>query len=325
MRLLRTITVPEENIAADIVKSYLLGVNPLSVLVLELRPLNDTGTLANYADYKQVCTALNRVSITYLGQTVLSMRGEDLAALNWLRYGMVPWEANPANTDNARRAVYLPIVLGKFPFHPEFGFPATLKGQLLLECDFDVADTGYDNLNFSVVSYEMLEARPKEFERKITTSQTFGATGTNDVQLYPGNKNRGILLFGTTGFAGASPAPSWGRVRLLADGVEQHYSGLDWETMLPEPALWGRIADYSSHEHTLDATVAGITNTTSVYKATFDWTNYAYMDFDPSRDDVWTLDTKGVTRLVLRCEAETANAVRAVQVEAIPTGQFTAG
>lgn len=325
MRLLHQIQVPEQAIAADGLQAFDLGVNPLSVINLELRPLNDTGTLANYARYRAVCAALNRVSVIHLGQSILSMRGEDIAALNWLRHGMVPWEANPDNVDNERRCVVLPLFLGKCAYDPQSCFPAVRRGELVLEVDFDIADTGYDGLRFGVNTIEILGAKPKEYERKVQILQTFAATGLNDVDLYAGNQTRGILLFGTTGFAGAAPAPSWGRIRTLLDNVEVGFNAIDWETALMMPALWGRTPSMVEHKHTVNAAGAGVEETTNVFDVDEDWTQYAYLDFDPTRDDTFTLDTKGGSRFQIRADAETADAVRAIQVEVIKTAGMQSG
>lgn len=316
-RLLHNISTPEQAIAADGLQTFDLAVNPLSVVMLELRPLNDTGTLADYARYRAVCASLNRVSILHLGQSILSMRGEDIAALNWLRHGIYPWEANHDNVNNERRTVCLPLLLGKQAFDPTSCFPASKRGDLVLECDFDIADTGYDGLRFQVSTIELLDAKPKEYEKKVQISQTFAATGSNDVDLYTGNRCRGILLFGTTGYGGAAPAPSWGRVRTMLDNQEVGYAAIDWEVLMMHPAIWGRAPNMGDHKHTLNAAGAGVEETTNTFDVDEDTTQYAYLDFDPTRDDTFTLDTSSASRFQIRAEAETADAVRAIQVEVI--------
>lgn len=319
MKPLYNIQQPEVAIAADGIQTYDLSVNPLSVILLELRPLNDTGTLANFQNPFEITKALNRVSVNYLGQSIVSMRGEDLAALNWLRYGMLPWDANNDNVDNERRCVVLPLMLGKFPYDMQSGFPATRRGELTLECDFDIADTGYDGLRFAFSTIEILDAKFKEFERKVQVTQTFGATGTNDVDLYAGNDTRGVLLFGTTSFDGATPVPSWGRIRVLLDNQEAQYANIDWEVLMQLPQLMGRTPSMTQHKHTVNAAGAGIEETASVFDADDNLKGYAFIDFDPTRDDAAILETGKATRFQIRAEAETADAVRAIQIEKVPT------
>jgi hypothetical protein len=314
---LRSVAVQERAISADGIETFDLAVNPLSMVMLCLRPLNDTGTLANYARYRSVCAALNRVSILYRGESIISARGEDMAALNFLRHGILPAEANPDNVDNERRCVVLPIMLGRWPYSKTSCFPATRRGELTLECDFDIADTGYDGLRFSVETVEILDAKPAEYEKKVQITQTFGATGDQDFDLPPGNLSRGLLLFGTTGFAGANPAPSWGRIKVLLDNQEAGFASTDWECVMGDTALWGRQPYFGEHKHTVNAAGAGVEETTSVFDVAEDFTQYAWLDFDPTGDDTHALDTRNRSRFHIRANAETADAVRVLPIEVI--------
>ena len=316
-RFLRNLLVPNYIPLTDEVRTFDLPINPLSIILLMIRPLNDTGVLSNYARYRSICAAMNRVTVARNGQNVISMKGEDIAAFNWLRWGMQPWEANPDNVDNERRAVCLPIPMGRYPFHPTSCFPATKRGELTLELDVDIADTGYDGLQMTIETIELLDAKPKEFEKRTQLALTWPATGTNDMELPMGNLVRGILLFGTTGFAGAAPAPSWGRVKCLLDNVEAGFSNTDWECLFADGALWGRQPNLGDHRHTVNAAGAGVEETTSVFDVQEDFTNYAFMDFDPTGDDLYALDTSKANSFKLRAEAETADAVRAVVIESM--------
>lgn len=316
-RFLHTVAVQERAIAADGVEQYDLAVNPLSVVLIAIRPLNDTGTLANFARNKQLAQALNRVSIIHRGESIVSMRGEDAYAMALFRHGIEPFQGQLDNVDNERRCMVLPILLGRHAYHPTSCFPATRRGELVLECDYDIADTGYDGLRISVETIELLDAKPTEFEKKVQLTQTWAATGDQDFDLPPGNVNRGLLLFGTTGFAGASPAPSWGRMKVLLDNQETHYGNVDFEVGQMLHNLWGRHSPFSDHKHTLDAAAAGITETTNTFDIGEDWTQYCWLDFDPTQDDTYSLDTARRTRFHIRANAETADAVRVVPVEVI--------
>lgn len=311
-------TVQDQAISADGIFTFDLAVNPLSVVALTLRPLNDTGTLANYARYFAIAQSMNRVSILYRGESIVSARGEDLAALNWLRWGMLPWEANSDNVDNERRAVVLPIMLGRYPWSKSSAFPATKRGELVLELDIDVADTGYDGMRLSVECLELLGASPKEYEKKVQVTQTMVATGDQDVDLPIGNLNRGLLLFGTTPFGGASPSPSWGSLKVLLDNQEAGYAQTDWEVAHMLSALWGRSAPVSAHHrHIYDGSSAGIAETTAVHDVGVDFEQYAFLDYDPTGDDAFALDTRGASRFHVRGNVETADAVRVIPIERI--------
>lgn len=315
-KLLHSVLVPNYVPSADEVKTFDLPINPLSVILLVLRPLNDTGTLANYARYRQVCQALNRVTVQRNGQNIISMKGEDIAAFNFLRWGMQPWEANPDNVNDERRAVVLPIIMGRHPYHPTSCFPATKRGELTLELDLDIADTGYDGLQLSIETVELLGANPREFEKRTQLAVTMPATGDNDLELPLGNVVRGLMFWGTTPFAGAAPAPSVGRVKLLLDNTEASYSSTDWEVMQMLPSLWGRTPNLAfDHKHTVNAAGSGVEETTNVFDAQEDLTNYAYLELDPTGDDSYALDTKGASSFKARIGVETADAIRCITVE----------
>lgn len=319
MRILHSVSVQERAQAADAIVEHDLAVNPLSVVLLCLRPLNATGTLSDFASYLNICSALNRITISLRGSAVMSMSGADAAALAYFRHGIIPPQANHDDADDERRCVVLPILMGRFPYDPVSCFPASRRGELVLELDFDVADTGYDGMRYSVETVELLGVNPKEFERKVDMSQTFAATGNNDVELPIGNVVRGVLLFGTTGFGGATPAPSWGRVELRLDNQEVGYSSTDFEVAHALSALWGRQPPaMDGHTHRVDAT-GGATEETAggPINVGVGFEQYAWLDLDPLRDDSYSVDTSSGRRFFLRADAETADAVRAIAVERV--------
>lgn len=330
---LHSVQVNDQLVSADGIVSFDMAVNPLSAILIAIRPLNDTGTLASFQTYKGLCAAFNRVSVLYRGESIVSARGEDLAALNYFRHGMMPYQGQHDDTDNERRCAVLPILMGKHAYDVNSCFPASRRGELILELDCDIADTGYDGLRISVETIELLGARPKEYEKKVQITQTFGSTGDVDVDLPPGNVNRGILLFGTTPFAGATPAPTWGRVKVLLDNQEAGYAASDFEVTQMLHTLWGRQPpSYDGHMHrtttdgnaqTAVATVSGPFNVGAGIAGAVDinsWLQYSWLDFDPTKDDTHSLDTRGKSRFHLRSIAETADAVRVIPVEVIKLG-----
>lgn len=317
MKFLHSVSVQEQAISADGIYNFDLAVNPLSVALICLRPLNDTGTLANFQSYRGIAAAMNRASILFRGETIVGMRGEDIAAFNYFRHGMMPFQGQHDDTDNERRCAVVPIVVGRAPYDPHSCFPASRRGELTLELDLDIADTGYDGLRLSVETIEILDAKPTEYEKKVQLTQTWAAVGDQDMDLPPGNPVRGCLLFGTTPFGGASPAPSWGRVRVLLDNQETGYGATDFEVAQMIHTLWGRQPPmYDAHIHRMTANTDTVTNGGPINVGT-GYENYAYLDFDVTRDDMFTIDTRNASRFHLRANAETADAVRAVPIEVI--------
>lgn len=312
--------IQDQSIAADGIYDFDLPVDPLSTILLCLRPLNDTGTLANFARYLEVVGAINRVTVMHRGAAVFSMTGRDAAALNVFRHGQQPMSANENDTNNERRCVVLPIHLGRWAFDTKSCFPATKRGELSLQLDLDIADMGYDDLRLSVETIELPDYKPREYERKTTVSRTM-AVGVNDVDLPSGNVIRGILGFGTTGFSGASPAPTLGSMELRADGDAVGFSSTDFEVAMSLGQLLGRSPPrFDAHQHrtTVDGNAqTAVTSISTFGEGSGGWNNYAYLDLDPTRDDEMALNTRGKNSVQLRVTAETADAARFVVVEKV--------
>lgn len=328
MRFLHSTIKPLTTVSADGTETFDLPVNPLSLVLIRIRPLNDTGTLANFPHYLTLCGSLLAVRLLYRGASVVNASGKDLAALNYWRHGCIPVDAHStaANVNNDRREVVLPVCLGRFAFDPRSCFPATKRGEFTMELNIDIAATGYDGFTYGVEAVELLGAEPKEYERKATISKTFAATGTQDFELPTGYDYRGLLLFGTTGHTGASPAPTWGQtgLKLMRENQETAIAASSWEvqrvmsqiTMGRQPPVG---ADLHKHIITTDgnaqtelATLAG-----PYSQGQGGWENYAYVDLDPTRDDTFNVDTRGVSSFALRAEVGTADAARVLPVERI--------
>lgn len=311
--------VTERAVSADQVDVLDLGVNPLSGLFIRLMPLNETSTPANYKRYLDICAAINTVRVLYRGQSIVSLRGEDLAAMNKFRRNVEPRECNTVITDNIKRCVILPIFFGRFLADPTDCFPATKRGELTLEIDWDAADTGYDNLRYSVDALELLNASPTYYERYIAINRTFNSTGQNDIALPIGNDLRALLLWGNTGPTGAAPAPTLGNMSLLIDNQQYWAASMDFEAcMSMNAALGDRHPRYDAHEHTSAAAAAPTSNA-------FDfglggWEKYGIMDFDLLRNDMYNIPTQGANSVQLRVNAETADACRVIPVERVLIG-----
>lgn len=321
-KFLHSVNIQERLIAADGVQQFDLAVNPLSVLLLTIRPLNDTGTLANFESYLGICGALDRITVLLNGVSVMSMTGRDAAALAFFRHGIVPMQANHVITNNDRRAVVLPILFGSEVYSQKSCFPATKRGELILEVDFDIAATGYDGVRFSVETIELPGAKPKEYERKVQNAVTFTATGLNDVELPIGNLVRGILCFGTTGFGGAAPSPTLGRMATYVNNEQMGYTSHDFEVAHMMSSLQGGGPPMFD-ERVTGTTVDGNAGTSVPSDGTNSsigsggWGNYAFLNFDPTGDDEYSFDTRGSSRFHLEVNAETANLARFVTIERI--------
>lgn len=315
---------PLADLSGDGIVTRDLGVQPVSAILLNVRCLNNTGTLAQWANGYQIAKAVNRFTLLYRGQGIISMRGEDILAMNYYRYGMMPWLMNPDNVDDEQRSLTIPIFLGRYPWLKSSCFPAVGKGELTVEIDFDDADTGYDTTGFSIDTIELPGAKPTEYERRVQQTMTWPATGNQDIDLPLGNTIRGALLWGTTGYVGATPAPSWGQVSVLVNNQEAGYRSVDWETLQTLHMLRGlpflsTTEDDHFHTTTTDGNAQTAVSTLGGggHNRATTYQNYAFIDFDPTGDDAFALDAKDANRVQIRAAVETADAVRCIPVERI--------
>jgi len=326
MRFIHSILAVNQAIAADGEQNYDLPVNPLSVILLHLSPLNETSTIANYAAMAGLLTGLDNIRMTYRGTSVLDLTGEDLVAFLTLATRFDIRQSNMVETDDDRRSLVIPIPLSRKPYDQQECFPEVKRGESVLTCTWDIAATPFDGLRISIETIELPDATPTHFQRITTIAQTFAATGPNHVDLPIGNVIRGILCFGTTGFAGATPAPTLGELRLLLDNIEYGYSATDFEVSRAIAALTkGRLGAYSDHFHGVDASGGAQEDTQQQQHGISKFDNYTYLDYDPTEDDAYSIVTGGAGRVHLRVDAETADAARFLPIEKMEIAEFIRG
>ena len=310
-------------IAADGDVVYDLPVNPLSVILLHISPLNETSTIGNYSLLAGLLSALDNVRVDHKGAAVVNLNGYDLAMLAMLWHGVPIWQSNAVETDDDRRSIVIPIIFGRRAYDLKECFPETKKGELQMTVTWDIADTGFDGLRVSVETIELPEAVPDYVQKVTTLAQTFAAVGQNDVDLPIGNVLRAVLLWGTTSYAGATPAPTWGQLQVLVDNRQVYYSATDWEVVRGILGLLGRPFPPSFrhiHSGTYTTTVAGdsLEPEVGLSKDAF----YALLPFDVTGDDKFSLETAGSGRVHVRATAEAAEAVRVLPIERVQASTF---
>ncbi len=322
-RFVHSILSTNAAVAADGAEVIDLPVNPLSMILIHISPLNETGTITTYRYFQELVAALTNFRVSHRGAAVIDASGLDLAMLAYLWHRMTLWQSNAVETDDERRSIVLPILFGRKPYMASECFPETKKGELQMTLTWDIAATGFDGLRRSIETVELPEATPDFTQKVTTTAQTFAATGQNEIDLPIGNVIRAILCFGTTPFAGATPAPTLGELSVLKNNIQTHYSAADFETLrglhgaagIPYPPDFRHI-----HSGTYTTTVAGDSREPEIGAGLDD--NYVLLNMDPTEDDEYSLETEGAGRVHIRCDAETANAARFLPIEKVPSGRF---
>lgn len=318
-----SILAADQLIAADGDVVYDLPVNPLSAILLKVAPLNETSTITAFSALWGLLSAVDNIRVTHRGGDVFAMNGVDAMALALLWHKIGGWQSNQRDTDNERRCLVLPILFGRKAWMPRECFPATKKGELLLTVRWDIADTGFDGLRISIETIELMGATPDYVQKCTTLARTPSATGQGEVDLPIGNVLRGILLFGTTAFTGASPAPSLGQMQVLRSNRQIGYSATDFEVARGLAGLMGSFDDADAvHIHAVNAAGAGQEFTRQTDRRNSNLENYVLLPFDVSGDDTYSLDTEGAGRLHVRIDADTADAQRILPIERVVASKF---
>ena len=322
-RYTQTILAANQAITVDGDVTYDLPVQPLSVVLLHISPLNETATIGNFRLLEALLSAIDNINVTFRGSSVFQMNAVDAAVLAMLWHRVHIWQSNAVETNDVRRSIVIPIIFGRRAFLQAECFPSTKKGELLLTCRWDIADTGFDGLRISIETIELPGATPDFVQKATTIARTLTATGRNEIDLPIGNVLRGVLCFGTTAFLGATPAPTLGELQLFRNNSQEYISASDFEVLRTVAGLKGVYwPPDMRHIHSVNAAGVAREDTLEPGVGAEISDTYALIDLDPTWDDTYSMVTEGAGRVHLVMDAETADAVRLVPIERVPSGRF---
>ena len=268
--------------AATEVKKLDLPVNPLSHLILTLDGYNVT----NEATLAEIIAFINKIEVSHMGMTILSLESEDLLGLNAYLYHALPVLTQNVATDNAARALSLIIPFGRHIFNPDECFPATKKGELTLSLDITKPATSFDNANINIEAVELLGASPKQYLKSTLLTVTApGATGENDVDLPIGNDIAAVQLRMTTFPTTSSHTYGVDTAKILVDNKEFGYASARAQCL---------TGDMIFRLSTLPRDIAAFGDVLPA--------NTVWLDFDPREDDNYLLQTSGKSSVKLRLD-----------------------
>lgn len=320
MRYLHTIAAANTDLVASAdITPVDLPVNPLSILVLRFQITNTSpAAIGTYSAVDDVLTQITAVRVAHKGEDIVNGSLRDIAALMAVRHRAYFGAATLVNTDNAVRSLALPIILGRRAYDPMSAFPATTRGNLRFFMTAGADGAGYDDINYSLETVELIDAEPEDYCKFVTTSAT-SVAGQFDVSLPIGNPLLGLLLFDTGLAASSDEVLSWGTVKLLKDGVEQYFPLSDYETLAAMfPWQAGIPDDYrSGHIHLINDGAALSDSDDAERVLSTSHNGYAWLCFDPLRGGEYQLETEGAADLKLRGNGDEATAVRVIPLERV--------
>lgn len=328
-QILRTVALLDRAIpAAGETARIDLPVNPISALLVTIKALNNVPSITTYTALSALFDRITNLNVRYRGATIIDGDSIDLALAYSILSKWAPHVSQSNRVDNDVRAVTFPLLFGRRPYDPAECFPATRRGDLILEWTA-AADAGaLDNVLLHVETVELLDAQPERFIKLTTTRRIMTAGDTNDVDLPIGNRILGLLLRGDVFPTAASRNASFSEVRLEVDNVEVMFSRAHWETLHGE---LGRVLHpawaFLEHQHRVNAAGVAEEDTSQAQTDFAFQQRYAYMDLDPLRDLSYALDTSNAADITLGVVADVADvaASRVLPIEYVQTGAGGAG
>lgn len=257
-----------------------LPVNPISHINIMLEGYNatDEATLA------EILAFINKVEVTHMGKTIISLESEDLAGLNCYLFKRHPILTQNVATDNATRLLCLVVPFGRRIFDPEECYPATKKGELQFSLDYTAPSSSMDNGILNIETVELPGAAPSRYLKSTMLTVTApGATGDNDVDLPIGNDIVALQLRMTTFPATSSHTYGINRARVMVDNSEYGYA---------DASAQGLVGDGIFHLQSLPRDIAAFGDILP--------DNIVWLDYDPHQDGNFLLKTAGKSRVLVR-------------------------
>ncbi len=327
-QILRTTLIADEAQGADGKPHYQLPVNPLSIVLLTVKALNDTTavTAVGYSSIAALLAMITNVHIAYRGASIIDASLQNLAVLAGCLQHWPPEQTHRVETNDDIRAITVPICLGRRPYDPDECFPATRAGDLIMTLTTDVAVAGANGLILQAETVELLDAKPKSFIKSTQGDVVMNDTVQHDVELPISNDILGVLLENDHPPTGATFVSGIEELRLLIDNVESVYAHTNWLTLHGE--LLRKLGPWSMRPHTHGSTFTPVTTVEMTVQSREQQEGlglldrYGYLDFDPLEDGQYALKTAGAARVALRLTPTVADANphRVVVVEHVMVG-----
>ena len=315
MEFIHSVLAQNETVTAGTVISYDLPVNPLSFILLTLRFQQNKADVQ--LDWDKVDAMLSKVEVLYKGSAIQSYNGSDLEALDATLLGYVPWIGNRYGDDDEYTFFTFLIPLTRFLYSPKEAFPASIRGELILQLTYAASFTDIDGVSAQIETVELPDAAPERFLKVTTLSVTPAAAGELDIELPIGNILAAVLFFGTTVPLAAANVQTLQYGQLLIDNMRRYISHTNFECWRQLAALRHKPPTaHGYHIHQLDGATYAQYMDTSVVKYRNDRTiQHLWWDFDPTREGEYLIDTKGFSQFVARVYAGDTSALRVLPVE----------
>lgn len=314
---IHSVMKPNETVAAGDVKTDDLPVNPLSHILLTVKfaqNLANTQTI-----FANIMALITKIEVLYKGSSEFSMNAYDAYASARYMVGFESWGMNNLGADNELRSFTWLIPFGRGVFNPIEAYPASKRGELILQTTFAAAFTNIDGVTYQVETVEMPDANPERYLRQTTLSRTPTATGEIEIDLPIGNRISDIILWGTTKPSVDTATRTIVDCKIQINNSERYYSRTNFETFHNMGGLRGQMPSaWGNHVHQYDAAAYAQYGDVSGPKMAYPpMSQYFYMPFDFNRNGHFALETQGLSDLELIITAGDTNPLRVIPCEMV--------
>lgn len=317
MEFIQSVLAHDEAVVAGTVPTYDLPVNPLSFTLLTLKfaqnKANDKLLFSN------IPAMLARIEVLYKGSAVFSMSGLDALACGLLVCNFESWNVNALGDDNDERAFTLLVPHTRTLYSPSECFPATTRGELILQLTYAAAFTDIDTVRAQIETVEIPGASASQFLKMTTKAVTPTATGQLDIELPIGNDISELVLWQETIPAADADTVTINMLEILVDNINHFYPESFFETVHNMAGRMRAAPGYHGyHVHRMpEAAFAQWDDTTPNIPCNHILSHHLHLPFDIFRNGEYSLKTQGASDVVLRIDAGDIGAIRCIPCEIV--------
>lgn len=319
MEFIQSILAHDVPVVAATVVTYDLPVNPLSHLYLTIKCARLDMAVTDSPPFMSLPAILDRIEVLYKGSAVYSLSGVDCMASGIFINNFETWGVNAEDIEDGEWAITLLVPLTRTLYSPIECFPASTRGELILQLTYAAASVEWDEIRMQIETVELIGASPQQFIKQTTLSATPTANVPLDIPLPIGNDISDIIVWQHQIQSTTSDIAALDKMEILVDNKNKFYPESFIETiqnmsgrLRPPPGYWG------SHVHkTYVSPVVAGDPTGIVMPMDHIICCYLHLPFDIFRNGEYALNTAGASAVLLRLDVVAFGALRIIPVEVV--------
>lgn len=319
MEFVQSILAHDVAVVAATVVTYDLPVNPLSHILLTLKLAALDVAVTDVIAVADIAARLSRIEVLYKGSAVYSLSGPDCFASSLLVNGFESWGVNAVDVEDAEWSLTLLVPLTRTLYSPLECFPASTRGELILQLTYAAAGADFDDIRMQIETVELLGASPQQFLKQTTLSATPTANVPLDIPLPIGNDICDIVFWQHQIQAGTSDIAALDKIEILVDNINRFYPESFTETLQNmsgrkrcPPGYWGL------HTHKLLAAAFAQGDQTSAPTPANHMTAcYIHLPFDIFNNGEYALKTQGASAVLARLDVVAFGPLRIIPLEIV--------